>query len=209
MRMSDPEIDFFSSELLSSRIYLEYGSGGSTKLAVGLPNIESITSVESDPTYIEGYLRSDVDVQLAIDSERLRFIVPDIGATGDWGKPQNNSKIHLWPNYALCPFMHGYKPDLILIDGRFRVACALAAALQAPNSTILMHDYANRYRYHILEKFFILNKCVDTLARFRLKSSFDEKFARKLLRSYLYAPTDIFQTRRSRIRNFFQKKSTT
>jgi hypothetical protein len=94
----------------------------------------------------------------------------------------------------LSPYLHGYQPDLILIDGRFRVACGLAAALEAPDATVLVHDYTFRPDYQILEEFFVVTRKVETLVECHLKPPLDKRHARTLLRQYLYAPGDQPQT---------------
>ena len=205
MRMSNAEIDLFTEELSSARNYLEYGAGGSTKRAARLSTLSSVTTVESDPSFVEKQLMNDVDVQLAIEAGRLRFLIVDIGPIENWGYPRDTFKIHLWPNYALCPYLYGYNPDLILVDGRFRVACSLVAALQAPEATVLVHDYKDRRHYHIIERFFVIDKVADTLARCRRIQSFDEQSARALLRSYLYAPGDEGQTEWAKGLRFLSK----
>ena len=48
--------------------------------------------------------------------------------------------------------------DVYLVDGRYRVACACSAFLHAAkygaaNAIILMHDYAEREHYHVVEQF--------------------------------------------------------
>src|SRR5699024_4064786 len=44
------------------------------------------------------------------------------------------------------------KPDVVLIDGRFRVACFLTSVLYAnPNTKIIFDDYTDRTYYHIVE----------------------------------------------------------
>jgi hypothetical protein len=188
MRMSDPEIAMLTTAVSTARHYLEYGAGGSTKLAVRIPTVSSVTSVESDFAFIRSHLSGDVDIQAATESGRLRFLIVDIGPTGAWGHPLDRSKAYLWPNYALCPYLHDYHPDLILIDGRFRIACSLAAALQAPDATILIHDYSNRQHYHILEGFLQIEDGVDTLVRCRRRANLDEDSARRLLGASLYLP---------------------
>jgi hypothetical protein len=205
MRMSNAEIDLFTEALVSARNYLEYGAGGSTRRAARLSTLAGITTVESDPSFIENQLLNDADVQQAMKVGRLRFLIADIGPTGNWGYPRDTSKMHLWPNYALCPYLHGYSPDLILVDGRFRVACSLAAALQAPEATVLIHDYRDRCYYHIIERFFSIDTIVDTLVRCRRRRPFDEQSARTLLRSYLYAPGDDRQTGWAKERRFLSR----
>lgn len=193
--MSEPEIAFFSDALGQASNYLEYGSGGSTKLAAGASSVSRMTSVESDRAFLESVVLSDPEVQRAVRSSRLRFQIADIGPTGEWGVPKNSAKSHLWPNYALCPYLDDKcQPDLILVDGRFRVACSLAAALQAPTATVLIHDYTIRPEYHVLERYFKIERVIDTLAECRRSPDFDQRSARAFLQLYLYAPMDESQT---------------
>ena len=204
--MSDAEITMLTAAVNKSRHYLEYGAGDSTKLAARVTTVSDITSVESDPVFISSHLSGDADIQAATQSGRLRFLIADIGPTGVWGCPIDRSKAHLWPNYTLCPYLHSYNPDLILIDGRFRVACALTAALQSPDATILIHDYRKRRCYHILERFFKIEARVDSLVQGRRIAKLDEDAARRLLNVYLYSPEDLSSTRRARLGRFVKQR---
>ena len=179
-----------SAALAGAKHYLEYGSGDSTRLAARTPTLSSITSVESDPAFVSRELAGDPDIQSASQSGRLRFLMVDIGPTESWGHPLDRSKAHLWPNYALGPYLHGYLPDLVFIDGRFCVACGLVAALQAPEGTILIHDYPERPEYHVLEQFWKIEDRVAKLVKCRRQLQFDEAAARALLDIYLYCPAD-------------------
>ncbi len=194
-----------SGSLAVAKNYLEYGSGNSTKMAARTPTLPCITSVESDPAFVRRELSDDPDIHSAIVSGRLRFLMVDIGVTKEWGHPVDRSKAYLWPNYSLCPYLHGYLPDLILIDGRFRVACGLVAALQAPGATILIHDYANRPEYHVLEQFLKIEERVASLVKCRRKLQIDEIVARALLNIYLYCPADHKPERPSKFRNIIAK----
>jgi hypothetical protein len=170
---------------------LEYGAGGSTRLALELSNISSITSVESDPGFVDGLIAKHAEMSAAIKTGRLRFLTVDIGPTKDWGYPTDKSKEYLWPNYALCPFLHGVRPDLVLVDGRFRVASALVSAIELPTATILIHDYGVRSDYHVLERFLEIEERADSLVRCRCKREIDIDPAKRMLRDYLYNPPDI------------------
>ena len=48
-------------------------------------------------------------------------------------------------------------PDFILVDGRYRVACALESArprvYARASSKLLFDDYALREQYHVVEKY--------------------------------------------------------
>jgi hypothetical protein len=194
--MTEPEVALLKSTLAKSKQYLEYGAGGSTKLAVGVPGISCIASVESDPAFVGKTLANEAEISAAVKSGRLRFLLADIGPTGDWGHPVNTSKDFLWPNYALCPFLHGFTPDLILVDGRFRVACGLAAILQAPAATVLIHDYTLRPNLHILERFLSIEESADTLVMCRRKKQINENAVKRLLKIYLYNSADLRPLRR-------------
>jgi hypothetical protein len=87
----------------------------------------------------------------------------NIGLTEAWGLPLNRRapwRARLWRRYIERPFQEiarrtGF-PDLILVDGRFRVACVLESVRQAQlrgaRTTILVDDYDMRPAYHVVEK---------------------------------------------------------
>lgn len=190
MIMTDSEIAILEAALQSATHYLEYGAGGSTMLAAKTQTLLSIASVESDPACLSKHLIVDENMAASLQSGRLKFLIVDIGPTREWGHPRDRTKAYLWPNYALCPYLHGDRPNLILIDGRFRVACGIVAALHVPEATVLIHDYTIRPQYHVLEQFYDIEETVDTLVRCHRKATIDEARARCLLREYLYSPAD-------------------
>jgi hypothetical protein len=53
----------------------------------------------------------------------------DIGEVGAWGYPTNSTNSRTWPSYSESILKYGHEADLVLVDGRFRVACALYAVL--------------------------------------------------------------------------------
>lgn len=171
IRMSTNESDLFRKYLSRSQVYLEFGSGGSTELAVA-SQIFKMVSIESDPNWVNS-LRSKPAIAEAVSAGRLLFELVDIGPVGDWGVPKDHSKIQNWPRYFLTPFTkfeHQY--DCILIDGRFRLACAFAAYVFASDTTkILIHDYINRQEYYEVEKFYDIVDQVDTLYVFQKRKN--------------------------------------
>ena len=62
------------------------------------------------------------------------------------------------PRYVHAPFdqLKDAFPDLIFVDGRYRVACVLESARKAAEAhckaTVLLDDYESRPNYHVLEK---------------------------------------------------------
>jgi hypothetical protein len=133
-------------------VILEYGSGGSTVLAAGLPG-KTVFAVESDAAWAQG-LR---DWFAAHPPQADRVVVhhADVGETGKWGMPVNTlawARYHQYPFsvWALEGFAH---PDVVLVDGRFRAACMLATLVMLDRPvTLLWDDYTDRPAYHEVER---------------------------------------------------------
>ena len=151
----EPEgLDRLTERLKATRSYLEYGAGGSTVLAVEM-GVERIVSVESDRDFLQA-------VKLAacgsIEDDRLTEHFVDIGPTAEWGNPTDRSCSPRWPAYPSTVWKQYLDeqeyPDLVLIDGRFRVACFLTTLMMARSGmTILFDDYFDRPHYHLVEKY--------------------------------------------------------
>lgn len=133
----------------SSKFYSEWGSGLSTLYVANQPNKSTVFSVETDPDWVK-----KVSEAKGLDIERIRFRYVDMGQVQGWGRPIGCSKIaDVW-KYSSAPFEQAHEPDLILIDGRFRVHCFLETLLRAQKGTrVIFDDYANRPWYHIVENF--------------------------------------------------------
>ncbi len=156
----------FEQRLGQAKTYLEYGMGGSTVRAAEV-GVADIVSIESDPVWFDL-----VRHQLGKSGlDRRRLIRADIGATGEWGFPTGDEGWRTYAQYALDPWVicqeQRLEPDLVLIDGRFRLACSLAALLHArTGACILFDDYANRPYYRSLESFVRCQRMVDGMAEF-------------------------------------------
>lgn len=79
----------------------------------------------------------------------------DMGPTTAYmGLPKGEGSKYLWSNYPMSFHVHGREADTVLVDGRFRVACALMVWLSGGNGTfVMMHDYY-RIDYHVVETLF-------------------------------------------------------
>ena len=78
----------------------------------------------------------------------------DVGDVGDWGYPTSFKMRSNYRKYAELFWLTKKRPDLVLIDGRFRVYCFLTSLRFAPVGTkILFDDYINRPFYHVVEEF--------------------------------------------------------
>ena len=139
------QMQYLQGKLANSKCFLEYGAGGSTRLAARM-GVGHIFSVESDVEFSKNVVRQT----LADNAERnLVMKTPNIGVTGALGFPVDNSKFHRWPGYALDIWddirKAGQSPDLVLVDGRFRVACFVTCMIFCDeNVEILFDDYVGR-----------------------------------------------------------------
>lgn len=145
---------------------LEYGSGSSTLFASNLSG-KCIFSVESSGEWVA---RLRTSLEKAKTSTVCLYHV-DIGPVGDWGHPVDATH---WFKFHEYPLRIWYEPefkapDVILIDGRFRVACFLISLLHVTKPTlVLFDDYADRDRYHVVEEFAPLERKVGRMAVFNI-----------------------------------------
>jgi len=148
------------------RCIVEYGSGGSTPFLLRTTKARVI-SVESDPAWAAA-VRADP----ACDTERLTLIELDLGPVGVNGKPTDFSRKDAWPTYWKAPWRHRPKPGLVLVDGRFRVCCALYSALRV-DAPILMHDFWLSRGYNVLQRHLKVTDCQRSLVCLRRRDTFD------------------------------------
>ncbi len=166
--MEEEGIAILKKELSRARVFLEYGSGGSTVMASGYPGLR-IHSIDSDAAFLSAVKERCI---LARPECHLSIHHAEIGPTSDWGVPSDPSKAKLWPSYCIKAWVElsneEIKPDLILVDGRFRASCFLSSLALAPmGAVILFDDYANRKHYHAVERHAVPESMHGRMARFR------------------------------------------
>ncbi|MDD2722545.1 MAG: hypothetical protein PHH59_00800 [Methylovulum sp.] len=189
MTMTASELDILHSHIDTSTKFLEFGAGASTLYAASVPSIKQIDSVESSVEFVNENLKPNPVISEAVSAGRLLFHIIDIGKTFYWGYPASFCKKHLWPDYSFRIFRQKSEHDLVLIDGRFRVACTLNTILNTPeNCKILIHDFWNRPHYHIVLSFLETQVEVDTLGVFTKKPSIDRRQVKSLIEKYKYLP---------------------
>ncbi|MDB5413474.1 MAG: hypothetical protein JWR10_1809 [Rubritepida sp.] len=124
---------------------VEFGCGGSTLLLLDVVS-GPLTSVESDPDWL-ARLRGEP----ACTTVLWRGIHADLGPVGNWGWPVDRARYADGARYWNAPWQVSPAPDFVLVDGRFRVACALAAlARLAPDGIVAVHDFWGRDYYRPL-----------------------------------------------------------
>jgi protein O-GlcNAc transferase len=151
----------FYKYLDKSKIYFEYGSGGSTYQASIRNNITKIYSVESDKTWLN-------ILQQKIKSNNVTYFFNEMNARPNtWGNPGPNSTQIQHINYSnylrKLPKPQQKSIDLILIDGRFRVACCLKCFdIINADCLICFDDFLDRPQYHVvLDYYDIVEKTTD------------------------------------------------
>lgn len=162
----DPDTaEWFERRLRRTKLFLEFGSGGSTVLANALA-VPSIT-VESDRFY-GAAVRNAI-----INGDLTRIVIPKMGITGPWGMPMFFRRAK-GPRYVTAPFelIDETYPDFILVDGRYRVACALESArrvhMRGATAELMLDDYDGRPFYHVLESYLGTPKRIGRAAVFAI-----------------------------------------
>lgn len=163
--------------------YLEYGSGGSTLMACEHA-LDSIISVDSDKFWID-----KVESKINKSDKFISINYCDIGPVKDWGIPADHSGFKNYWRYAVTPWKiaidNHVQPDLVFIDGRFRVACFIYSWITASEGTIILFDdYSVRPEYHVIERFCIPVSTHGRLAEFLVTAKFDHKIAVDYLLEY-------------------------
>lgn len=139
------DINLFNKYINQSKVYFEYGCGGSTYLASLCDNIQKIYTVESDIEWLNK-VKLNINVKKDItyiynemDTKPNTYGIPGKNATDIQKIEYSNKFIRTLPNNV----------DTILIDGRFRVACALKLYPYINENTIIIFDdFLDRSYYH-------------------------------------------------------------
>lgn len=158
---SQEATDWFLDALAGSTRYVEFGSGGSTYVAAS-KGIEFAT-VDSDAVFLEA-VRQKIVENGFYDPQSQTYHHGDIGVTGNWGRPvgyqqatlERREAFRKYSDLPLASFGNDALPDLVLVDGRFRVACALKALRLLRDQsgwTIVVDDYVERPEYHVIEQY--------------------------------------------------------
>lgn len=152
LTLPDEVAKFVKGIYSTPKSIVEYGSGGSTILAAEQSGT-TVFSTESDRDWckkMEDWFHHNPP------KGKVFMTHVDIGQTKEWGHPVDNSKILHFINYPMSIWQHPalIHPDVVLIDGRFRVACFVATLMHINRpTTILFDDYSDRPRYHVVEEF--------------------------------------------------------
>lgn len=131
---------------------VEFGCGGSTLLL--LEELAGpLVSVDTDPQWLSR-LGTEPACAKAAAAGRWRGLHADLGPVGSWGWPSDSRRFADGPLYWNAPWLLCPAPRFVLVDGRFRVACAMVALGRlAPEGVVAVHDFWGREYYRPLLEF--------------------------------------------------------
>ena len=142
-------------------VYGEYGCGKSTKY-IAKHTDARIIAVDTSKEWADR-TRSAIN-----DRHNALICHVDCGPVGDWGRPLNldfKDRFHVYHYFPWA--LEEPSPNVVLIDGRFRVACFLATLMRAkPGTQILFDDYCDRPHYHVVEKLIVPARTSGRMALF-------------------------------------------
>ena len=172
--MTWPEAELFERHVADAT-YFEYGAGGTTALASAIAR--SVTTVDLSAKWLETVASRAPDAR--------RFHV-DLGPLADWSYLTTTDRQEHWPAYAASlDRVAAADTNVVLVDGRFRVACALTALIRFPKATVLVHDW-DRTGYHVLLAHATILEAADVLVVLARRPDFEASAAGELLRRYAY-----------------------
>jgi hypothetical protein len=183
-------LDLLNDMLTAESVYLEYGSGGSTIFA--MQRAGHVISVESDKYWLREVAKKSQGLPASFEP-----IYADIGVTKELGYPvlnrPTNRRLSKWRAYAAAPWQKDRgRVDVVLIDGRFRVACALKSLLSAPEgATFVVDDFANPDEdrgYDVIRPFIGDVVPLGTAVAFRRNRRFDREGAEMMMLKYAGQP---------------------
>lgn len=168
---SERALTALNHHLSSAESLLQYGCGETTSIACGYPNVKYIYAVESDKSV------ADSIYDTLTDKDKLRMMYADIGELDANGIPINHANFANYHQYMVFPWALADKynviPELIVIDGHFKVASFLYSLICAKEgATILFNDFFTSSDYGIARNYALLEERHGDMAEFKVQKNF-------------------------------------
>ena len=153
---TDYELGAVLSFLTRDTVYFETGSGCSSIIAKYYA--KKSYAVEGCKVWYEKGIENGLK-----DNLIFKDLKPD---NSDWSYPGRTSTLEDWKNYFQA-YDKSYKADVILIDGRFKIATAMDIYDKIDDDTIVfIHEYPDRPSYFVLENYYQFVYIWDRLAAY-------------------------------------------
>jgi hypothetical protein len=167
--LPEEELKLFHKYLNGGTVYFEFGCGGSTYVAAQKKNIKKIIAVDSHVGWINK-VKEGVGALEGVSDDKLVIEGYDMNAK-KFGYPGDDYDPELYKLYPRT--INKYRNDgidVVLIDGRFRVACALYTYFAVSDECIILFDdYLTRPEYHMVEKYYDIIETGGRMAVMRKK----------------------------------------
>lgn len=169
--MDEGGLAAFAEYIQDVHTYIEYGCGGSTVMAAQ-SGVKNIFAVDTAGAWVKAVREGTKDA-----GARVHISHCDLGEVADWGYPATKDRIADFHTYSILPWdasrARRVSPQLVLIDGRFRVASFLYSLLSARvGTTILFDDYIDRPQYHVVEQLCDLTEVRGRMGVFSVQKNF-------------------------------------
>ena len=182
--LSKNDVNLFYKYLDKTKVYFEYGSGGSTYQASIRSNIIQIFSIESDVQWQN-------TLQNNIKTNNVKYIYNEMNTQPNtWGYPGPHSTIEQHINYSNhirnLTKTEQESIDLVLVDGRFRVACCLKCFdVINLDCFIAFDDFLDRPQYHVvLDYYDVIEKTNDNRMVILQKKNHVNLIPKELIQQY-------------------------
>jgi len=139
--------DIFKRAMADCTVYGEYGCGASTMWVAKNTSckIISVDTSEIWATHVRESLPCRTDLL-------IKYV--DVGPVKKWGRPESYANAENFSGYTEYLWEQADVPDVVLVDGRFRVCCFLTTLARAREGTVVIFDdYIRRPHYHYVERF--------------------------------------------------------
>lgn len=159
--------ELFRQAVAGAKRYAEWGAGESSLWLSRNTEIR-FRSIETDLTWVE-------KLNNALGGESNGEVIRvDLGEVERWGRPVSYNRFENIGAYLNAPFAEDFDPEVVLIDGRFRVACFFTSLLSASTGTkLVFDDYVSRRYYHIVENFLLPQEVSNRQALFVVPAEID------------------------------------
>ena len=184
-RKQEPELfegegERFKELIQEVSIFGEYGCGYST-IWIYQNTKCKILSVDSSREWV------DKTVIAVNHDPRVDCRWVDLGELRRWGRPKDYQKRENFPVYINSIWEREEKPQLVLVDGRFRVSCFLKSLLRAEaGSIIVFDDYVDRPHYHIVEEFVAAKETWGRQAYFEVPLEMDREAISDMCEKFIF-----------------------
>jgi len=179
VNLFDGDDYLFKKYIKNCDVYFEYGVGKSTNYVIENTKAK-IVAVDSDKNWIES-----INISKREKDIKLNWI--DLDELESWGRPKTYSHRNNFIDYISVVWQFNTIADVILIDGRFRVACFLYCLLKSKEgSFIIIDDYTNRSYYHVVEEIIPAFDLCGRQAVFKVPKKINRNEAKGLLDKFIY-----------------------